>query len=240
MDLEPRLKPGLLGRLLIPAILTLLMAPCSAKDKLFVFFPSLARPMAIQKILSLHIKGADIRVFARLEDFRTLVQAERPNAVLAQPAVLEAMGDYNLALQGTLKGSANEPCQLLFIDSAVDPNRMEGVTVGVFGSMERDSLEAFVRRSIPGNPRIRRVTKVEDLLPMLIFHMVNAVLVDGATIDVFRKKSQATLVAAPLTGCVLEKVGVATLDAEGGKELVREIRKIGVEDRSVLGVHAWR
>lgn len=233
-------EPGLLGRLPAPALLILLFIPCPAKDKLFVCFPSLARPVAIQKVLSQHIQGTEVKVFARLEDFRALVQSERPTAILAQPAVIRAMGGYRTALQGTRKGAPDEPCQLLSIDSGVDPDRMAGITIGVFGSMERDSLEAFVRRSIPGNPRIRRVTKVEDLLPMLIFHLVTAVLVDRSTIDVFRMKSQANLIAAPLAGCLMEKVVFATREDEGGKDLVRKFGKIRTGDLAVLGVDAWR
>ena len=234
------MKPSLWGRICLPILLTLLPVPGSAKDKLFVFFPSLVRPLSIHKSLSQQIPEAEVRVFARFEDFQAMVQVEHPAAILAQPLVLKDLMSYKLTLQGTRKGEAGEPCVLLSLDSAVDLSRMGGAVIGVVSSMERDSLDSFVKRVVPGSPRIRRATKVEDLLPMLIFRSVSAALVEETTVEDFRKKSQAKLVGTRLANCSMERVGLAIRQGGPKEALIREIKKIKGEDLALLGVDAWK
>ena len=169
-----------------------------------------------------------------------MVQKEHPKAILAQPLVLRNLESYKQALQGTRKGEKSETCVLLSLDSAVNLSRMSTAVIGVVSSMERDSLDSFVRRAVPNNPRIRRANNMEDLLPMLIFRSISAALVDEATVEEFRKKSKANLVSTRLAGCAMEKVGFAILENEPDLALLRDIRKLKSGDLALLGVDAWK
>lgn len=80
-----RRKPPFL-RLFRAVLLNLIMLACPvlAGIKVYVFYPSLARPLAIQDALAKKCPGLEITVFGRLTDLQAMVEREHPAAILAQ------------------------------------------------------------------------------------------------------------------------------------------------------------
>lgn len=230
--------------LLFALLAGLLSGTATAQGKLYVFYPSLVRPIAIQDALARKCPGLSVTVFGRLNDFQAKVADDAPEAILAQPAVLAQYAPYAPRLQGLRKGSATEPYVLLSIDKPVDPARMDGVTLGVVGLLERKPMSEFVQRLVAGTPRLDRVTKVEDLLPLLTFRTVAAVLVSEAVANEFRKKSQVNLVSAGLGGAKVELVSLAVRKAETAgpvdPKIVKAIQDLGAAELELLGVDAWK
>lgn len=240
----------------LPAIPAALAAPPA---KVYVFYPTLIRPLALQEALAEKCPGLSITVFGRLTDFQAKVAADPPDALLAQAAVLAQFASYRPRLQGLRKGSPTESYVLLSIDKPADPAKMEGATLGVVGLLERKPMADFVGSLVAGSPRLDRVTKVEDLLPLLTFRAVSAVLVSEPIAREFRRKSQANLVSARLEGAKVGLVSLAVrrapeagiagggkgagVDGDGGfpeQELVKAVLGLGAGEMELLGVDAWR
>lgn len=230
--------------LLLALLAGLLSGNAAAQAKLYVFYPSLVRPIAIQEALARKCPGLSVTVFGRLNDFQAKVAADAPDAILAQPAVLRQYAPYAAKLQGLRNGSPTEAYVLLSIDSPVDPARMDGVTLGVVGLLERKPMSDFVKRLVSGNPRLDRVTKVEDLLPLLTFRTVAAVLVSEAVAKEFRRKSQVNLVSAGLHGAKVELASLAVRRAGTAgpleSQIVKAIQGLGAAELELLGVDAWK
>lgn len=227
-----------------------------AGAKVFVFYPSLARPLAIQEALSKKCPGLDITVFGRLTDLQALVGRERPQAILAQNAVLKQFPEYLPRLQGTRNGAATEDFVLLSIDKPFDLTKVSGAAIGVVGMLDRKEMDGFVGDLVGGAPRVNRVTKLEDLLPLLIFQSVGAVLVSEANMREFRKKSQAHLVDVKLDK---GKVGLLTAGIHSGpggsggvsgtdalskapdeKAILSALKALDAGSLALLGVDGWK
>jgi hypothetical protein len=221
----------------------------SGGAKVFVFYPSLARPLAIQDALIGKCPGLDITVFGRLADLQALVGREHPQAILAQNAVLGQFPEYQPRLQGLRNGAATEDFVLLSIDKPFDISKVTGSSIGVVGMLDRKEMDGFVGGLVSGTPRVNRVTKVEDLLPLLIFQSVGAVLVSEANMLEFRKKSQARLMEVKLEK---GKVGLlaagilASPAAPGGakaadeREILMALKALDKGTMALLGVDGWK
>jgi hypothetical protein len=102
-------------------------------------------------------------------------------------------------------------------------------------------MSDFVQGLVKASPRLDRVTKVEDLLPLLTFRSVNAVLVSDAMAAEFRKKSQANLVVAKIDGA---KVGLISLAVgKAGKaeaEVAKAVQALPAAELELLGVDEWK
>lgn len=217
--------------------------------KVFIFYPSMARPLAIQEALSKKCPGLDITVFGRLTDLQALVGRERPQAILAQNAVLGLFPEYPLRLQGTRNGAETEDFVLLSIDKPFDLAKVTGASIGVVGMLDRKEMDGFVGGLVAGAPRVNRVTKVEDLLPLLLFQSVGAVLVSEANMREFRKKSQARLVEVKLekgkVGLLAAGILPSAAGADGAKvpderEILSALKALDVGTLSLLGVDGWK
>lgn len=223
--------------------------------KVFVFYPSLARPLAIQDELTRKCPGLDITVFGRLADLQALVGREHPQAILAQNDVLRQFPEYQPRLQGIRNGAATEDFVLLSIDKPFDLSKVTGASIGVVGMLDRKEMDGFVAGLVAGAPRVNRVTKVEDLLPLLIFQSVGAVLVSEANMREFRKKSQARLMDVKLDkGKVgLIAAGILSADeprgapagAEGAKatderQILMALMALDAGTMALLGVDGWK
>ena len=229
---------------LIALLVGLFSGTATAQARLYVFYPSLVRPIAIQEALARKCPELVVTVFGRLTDFQAKVASDSPEALLAQPAVLRQYVPYAQRLQGLRKGSPTEPYVLLSIDKPVDPAKMEGVTLGVVGLLERKPMADFVQGLVVGTPRLDRVTKVEDLLPLLTFRTVSAVLVSEPVAKEFHRKSQVNLVSARLDAAKVGLVSLAVRKAGTAvpveSQIVKAIQGLEAAELELLGVDAWK
>lgn len=234
---------GLVIAALLLAVLAGLAGSAGQPPRLYVFHPALVRPLALQDALARRCPGLSITVFGRLTDFQAKVASDDPEALLALPVVLRQYDAWQPRLQGLRKGQPSEPYVLLSLDKPADPAKMDGVTLGVVGLLERKPMADFVQQLVKGAPRLDRVTKVEDLLPLLTFRSASAVLVSEAVAAEFRRKSQANLVSVKVDGA---KLGLAALALKKGlagaaeAEVVKAIQGLQPEEMELLGVDAWK
>lgn len=232
-------EPGPAGlRGLFPLLLLLAsLGSARAGAKVFVFYPSLARPLAIQEALAKRCPALEFTVFGRLADLQAKVEKDPPQAILARNEVLRQFPAFQPGLQGLRNGSATEDFVLLSIGKPFDASGDSGA-VGVVGMLDRKEMEGFVGTLVSGPLRINRVTKVEDLLPLLIFRSVSAVLVSEANVREFRKRSRADLVdvkpGKPKVGLVAAGI------RESGPEVLAGLKSLDPATLAFLGVDGWK
>lgn len=240
-----------MARLLAVITLWVLLGRAGAVSKVYVFYPSLARPLAIQEALARECPGFDITVFGRLTDLRAMAAREAPLAILAPNSSLKQFRGYLPMLQGTRNGSRTENFMLLSIDRVFAPEETPGSTIGAVGILDRAGMEAFVEAMVPGSPRVNLVTKIEDLLPLLIFGSADAVLISESNMREFRRKSRANLVISELANPKVGLLAVGVLETPartgaggnigpGGRELLAALKALNAGTLALLGVDAWQ
>jgi hypothetical protein len=201
---------------------------------LLVFLHVPLKQRAFQSELQTALGTIGITAVGRTADFDRGL-AERPDAVLTLPVVLAAHG-LPVSLQGLRKGSAEEPCVLAAVDATPDPATV--ASVGVLDVLGREGMNRLVLGLLGRQPRIERVTKVEDLLPLLQLQRVEAIIVPSRLLTEVRAPSRLNVVTRELP----RGLGLPAISSlgPGGAQIVQAVRRLPSAMAGALGVSEWR
>jgi hypothetical protein len=208
--------------------------------RLFVFVPTDEKPRNVERALQASMPGLTVTVFGKSTDFESELQAQRPEAVLALPPALHALG-LPPVLQGLRGGSAEEDFVLLTIDGVAAPGALRGETVGLFGFMGRQETRKFCGRLL-GTPeqRVKTVTKYADLLPMLQFNAARGVVLPRRSSAFLIASSKLNLVVNELPAGRVGLPSVAVLDRLVLPQVRSGLESLNVEARGYLAVDGWK
>jgi hypothetical protein len=211
------------------------LAGRACAEKIYVFFPSMTKPNAVQNALQARCSGNDVTVFGRLADFTAMVAQVPPDAIVAPRPLVEQFSGYKLFLRGTRKGSTSEDAVLVSAKPVAEGD-LATLNVGVVGILERSAMNGFVQGVLGSVPRLKIVTKVEDLLPLLTFGSADAILVGESQVDEIKGRSQAALQMTSGLG----KVPLVVAAAKGESDKIESCLKgLGASEKKMLGVDGW-
>ena len=202
--------------------------------KLLVFLHVSLKQRAFQSLLQNALTGVDVTAVGRIADFDRAL-AEVPDAVLTLPIVL-ASKNLQPKLQGVRGGQTEEKYALIGVDSAPDPARVQ--TVGALDVLGRDGTNAFVARMLGAPTKLERVTKVEDLLPLLQLQRVDAILLPLRLLADVKSASRINLVARELSKQVALPA-MASL-GPGAAAISAGIIRFSGGLSQTIGVDGWR
>ena len=228
---------------LFPRILViagaLLIGATAAEQTLYVFYPSVTRPQILQKQLSDELPGITITVFGRYVDFAEQVKAAPPDVILTKPDAIDQFDSYRLSLSGIRGGAPDEPCFLLFAKKESEEKETAALNLGAVDFLGRAGMDAFARKIRGVEPKLKLVTKVEDLLPLLTFGMADAVLVSAKNADYLAQTSNIKFLRKEASG---EKVGIVGLGFKKGSnnpQIIRLFKGLSRELCSSFDIEAW-
>jgi hypothetical protein len=208
--------------------------PPAAQPKLLVFLHVPLKQLAFQSELQAALPGVTVTAVGRVADFDRGLR-EGQDAVLSLPVVLAAHG-LAPTTQGTRKGSATETYSLAAVDVTPDPQKIS--TLGVLDLLGREGMNAFVMNLVGVQPKIERVTKLEDLLPLLQMQRVNAVILPTRLVSELKNSSRLNLIWRELPKGVLLPA-IATTGARGAG-IVQALHHLPSSLSAALGVSEWR
>src|SRR5258706_3596272 len=145
----------------------------AGRGNLVVFVQTTVKQRALQAMLQAALPGLSVTAVGRVADFERALE-EGPDAVLTLPLVMQAHGMIP-EIRGRRGGAVNETYSLVGVDAPPDPVSLK--TLGALDVLGRDGTNAFVRGLIGTPLKVERVTKVEDLLPLLQMQRADAVLI---------------------------------------------------------------
>lgn len=221
----------------VAAALAMLRPPVAAAAdpaKLLVFLHVAMKQRALQSELERLLPTLDVSTVGRVADMDRGLAAGA-DALLSLPAVLKERG-LSVQLQGYRKGTPTEPYSLVAVGMAPRPDQV--ISVGALDILGRVGTNLFVKQLLGVEPKVTRVTKVEDLLPLLQMQRVEAVLLPERLYATVRETSRLALVMRVLD----QQVGlpaVATL-GNGGASAVAAVKALGRNVMGTLGVDEWR
>lgn len=226
------------SRLVLLFLGTLLAVGMSvpAQD-LYVFYPTTTRPRVVQAKLAEACPALNITVFGRYRDFEARMKEAPPDAVLTRPELAGRFPDYRTVLQGVRMGRKREQFLLVSVDQPPDTSQIASGTIGVVDFLGRRGTESFVVESFNTSPRIKRVTKIEDLLPLLTFNMVGSVFVTNEHYSYLQRTSNLDFVALEIPGASGQLPALSVAD-DSDRELllcVKNRKRFAAQ----LGVDGW-
>ncbi len=214
----------------------------SSAQKLYVFYPTTVRPYVLQEKLSGACPEMEITVFGRFSDFKAKVESDKPDALLTKPDVLKQFPQYQKSVAGFKKNQDDEPYILLSVDKGVDATSLGGMTIGAIDFLGRKGMENLVASFFKSPPRVKRVTKMEDLLPLLTFNMAKAIFIGKDQKTYFTKKSQLNFIETPLQNV---RIGTLILAVQKGKTqssgpIIANVKKLPGDINLLLRVEQWK
>jgi hypothetical protein len=202
--------------------------------KLLVYLHVAVKQRAFQSLLGTGLPGVDTTAVGRVADFERALQ-DAPDAVLTLPVVLAAHG-LTSALRGLTRGSLDERYAL--VGAGAPPEVGKVASVGALDLLGRDGTNRFVRRLVGQQARVERVTKIEDLLPLLQMQRVDAVLLPARLVSDLRAASRLSLSDRELDLTVGLPAVAST--GGGGAAVLGAISKMPKNISKLLGVEEWR
>jgi hypothetical protein len=212
-----------------------------AADKLYVFYPTTVRPQVVQQNLSKACPAAEVIVFGRYNDFIAKIALDSPAVVITKTIVLEQMTDYGIKLNGLYKGVPDEPYVILSVNEKLDPAKITAETmIGMIDFLGRKEMTTFISGFFTTAPKLKRVTKIEDLLPLLTFNMAQGVLISEREVNYFKQTSNLNFV---ITSIVKPRVGIVALGVKNSgssPDILKAIKGLDEETNAMLGVDQWK
>jgi len=212
------------------------MAASAWADKIYVFYPSMAKPNVVQAALQAKLAGNEVTVFGRLADFTAMVGQTPPDVILAPKALVDQFAGFKPFLKGSRKGATHEGA-VLISTKPVNAGAMASVNLGVVGILDRAAMNGFVQGVVGALPKLKLVTKVEDLLPLLTFGSADAILVGEDQVDDIKGRSQAALQTTEIDNGT---IGLVVAAAKGDAAKAESgLKGLGAAEKKMLGVDSW-
>lgn len=202
--------------------------------KLLVFLHVALKQRAFESELQAAMPGVEVRAVGRLADFERAL-GDGTDAVLSLPPLLTAHG-LTPKLQGLHGGSPDEKFSLVGAGTAPDPARV--AAVGALDLLGREGTNAFVYGLLGARPKVERVTKFEDLLPLLQMQKVDAIVLPSRLLPELTEASRLPLAPRELTKLV--KLPAVASVGTGGADVMAEVTHLNGKVAKTLGVDAWR
>lgn len=213
-----------------------LLQPIQAKERLYVFYPSVMRTHLIQKKLTQALPGIDVTVFGRYRDFRIKTKTDSPDAILSKSPVIKQLTGYTMKQQGLRDNNSNEAYVLVSVGKYINPAKMTGMSIGVFDILGRKGMKKFIRHYFRAKLRLKRVSKMEDLLQLLTFNMVDAILIPQIYVNYFKTISKLNFVITPVPNM---EVNIAAL-AVGNRRYATHILRHLTSMNEILEINNWQ
>lgn len=208
---------------------------------LYVFVQTGIRPNKLEKLLNSSMTGVKTTVFGRVRDFQKNLRKSPPDAVLALRPVLE-QNALTVTLQGTSGGADAELYVLMSVDEQITPQQLADKVVGTVDLLGRKKMGKFV--SVLFNTggaklKLKRVTKVGDLLPLLQFKAADVVLIPESKVDSVMKSSQLNLRKTKVEGARVGLPAVAILNPAAKAQIVAAVQGLSGSINTKIGVQKW-
>lgn len=224
--------------IVILLIAQLLCAPVAA-ESLYVFVPSEVRANKIQQQIGGYCRDVDVTVFGRAKDFHNRIKQVPPNAILSLSPVVKQNHLFDPAILGYRNGVSNESYVLVSVEKSLKLTDLHNKKIGVVDLLGRKPMAAFIDGILKTQVKLKRVTKVEDLLPLITFDAVDAIFISTTQFVQFKAKSQLNLVATPLD----IKIGLASAalkDSLKKEKLSQCLLAFDKQLNLILGVDQWQ
>ena len=215
-----------------------------ARPSLFVFLQLDVKSNALEQALQKELPGLAVTVFGRLRDFQDSIASKNPDAIIAIAPLLE-QAQAKPSLLGMRGGKEWEPYLLLMTAAAAaaagtNKPSLAGKTVGIVDLLGRDGTQAFAAAAA-GTPdvKVKRVAKIEDLLPLLEFSAADAVLIPSSAVKRFTERTRLAMAVRELPNARVGLPAVAVRNEKARAVIIQAIQQLEGETRSLLGIDSW-
>jgi hypothetical protein len=193
----------------------------------------------VERALQEHLPDLAITVFGRFRDFEEARSIAPPDAVLTLTQVLDYRGE-KVTLQGTRGGASVEEYVLASAGRPLEGS-LAGKTIGVVDLMGREGTQDFLNRLLGiSDVKMKRVSKIEDLLPLLEFSAADGVVLASAAVPRLTERTRLVIRTRELPDARVGLPAVAVVNPAVREAIVRSFQGLDPGTEHLLGIDAWR
>jgi hypothetical protein len=208
------------------------------KPVIYVFLQLDVKSGAVEKALRDHLPGLAITVFGRFRDFEEVSTSAPPDAVLSITPVLEYRGQQ-VTLQGKRGTESAEPYVLASTGQPLD-GPLGGKTIGVVDLMGREGTQAFLERLLKTKDiKVKRVSKIEDLLPLLEFSAADGIVLASEDVARLTERTRLPIKTRELPDGAVGLPAVSVLNASARGFIVQSFEGLDPPTNRLLGLDSW-
>lgn len=215
---------------------TLTPSAPNAPPRVLVFLPGKQKG-SVESELSAKMAGVDVKVATRASELKELTRTGPVDAILATPSVLRQYG-----LKPQLNGVAAKETR--YIAASFKPglskDSLASGTIAAVDELGKKETTELVTRLLGTTKKVklRRVTKLEDLISSLQVKLADAILVRDTDLAEIKSKTQQQLHVLELSEKV-DALAVGFVDGSRRAVVERAVRALDAEMRADLGVVRW-
>jgi hypothetical protein len=190
-------------------------------------------------MLNAALLGVGVTVFGRVSDFTSAVRSQAPDALLSLPETIKTL-ELRPYLIGMGGEEPKEPYVLLTHRPKLQLGDLGKSTLGFVDIVGRHELVPLVQGllGLSSEPRVRRVLRLADLLPLLTLELADGVVLPERFVSELEKSTRLPLRVLRPNDARLGRTSLVFLrgknDAilEGMARLPKRVLKI-------LGIDGW-
>ncbi len=210
-----------------------------ARPSLYVYLHTSLKSSLLEKALRQGLPALEVTVFGRFRDFEDALATRKPDAILALQPLL-AMLSMTPTLQG-LRGDRDWESYVLMSDESAADGGPDAKVIGVVDLLGRTGTQQLVTRLLgKSTVELRRVTKFEDLLPLLQFSAAGAVLVPGEAVGSISERSRLRLRVHTLPEARVGLPALGVWNTSRRDLVIQQVMRLDAATLGMLGLDRWK
>ncbi len=195
-------------------------------ENVYIFFPSNITFQTMEDTLSGLMKGVNVTVFGKYNEFITKVKSELPDAVITKTLLIkEQLDNYEILLRGEHKGKTEDNYVILSAGELFNADSVNSETViGVLDILGRAGMNNLLKSIFPVQPKLKKVSKPEDLISLLSFDMIAGIMVEEIFVDYFKSTSKLQFTVTPLKNSTTGIIALAVKKGGSAQKTIRYLK----------------
>lgn len=214
----------------------------SARVQVFVFEPfTNVRPHSMRQFLARASQKVTFVIFPRYREFADAVEKQQPDGILVRPEIAQHFGGLQPLLHSIRDGQDQENLVLLSVDRKINLENLPSSTIGILDFMGKSETRKWLdKRLDTSHAEVRTVGKIEDLITLLQFKYVEAVLVPRSYTLILQQRTRMKLVETNPGSLVLGlPILSVTNDPDRMAVILEAVMGMDSETNDALGVEKW-
>ncbi|MEL7371357.1 MAG: PEGA domain-containing protein, partial [Myxococcota bacterium] len=208
--------------------------------RIYVLAPSGVDAEGLRRGLRRHLNDVEVTLFSNESALKAKAAAMPPSAVLGPSALISSLG-WSPRLRTAGAAESNSAVYLVSVGAPLERDKWSSATVGVVSVNSRTDAARYVQKSLqlPSAPKVRKVSKTDDLLPLLQFKMVDAVLVNAVRLPRLKNRTKLALSTQQVASSEEEGLAAGFSDAASRADIEQQLLGLNRSARDEMGTGKW-
>ena len=206
-------------------------------QKLYIFIPTEYKSIDVERNFRKNYTNLSVRSFGNVRDFKKAVCVDTPDAIITKPQLVPFLNIYTVRLNATYKGNTKESFFILSVDNKIMSDNLDDKDIGILDFLGRNHLGTFTTHLFAGSPRLKRVKKIVDLVPLVTMNMVDGLVVSASQVVYIKDRSN---ISFHKIKCRSDQ-GIAVLALfNDNNGIVNMVKEFPIELALMIGVDGWK